>query len=115
MNERLIHLKVKVKNLADEARTIREEARKATGMVRWGLNHHRKTVVRWAARDNLLAYGLLRGMPYRVIERKTVAPPHFSAVAKIAKRFGGDEKIIESWVEEAKAYLEEREVVKLAS
>jgi len=105
MEERLIHLKVKIKNLADEARTIREEARKTSGMVKWGLNHHRKTVVRGAARTNLLAYGLLRGIPYAIIEIKSVEAPDFREVLKTAKRFGGDEKESLEWVEEAKAYF----------
>jgi len=107
MEERQIHLKVKIKNLADEARTIREEARKASGMVKWGLNHHRKTVVRWAARDNLLAYGLLRRVPYRAIERHTESNPDFRAVEKIARRFGGTDEQIAEWVADAKNYLAE--------
>lgn len=51
-----IELKVKVKNLADEAGTIRQEERKLHGMEKWRLQHHRKTVVRDAARRALIAY-----------------------------------------------------------
>jgi hypothetical protein len=117
MNERLIHLRVKIKNLADEARTIREEAKKVSGMAKWNLNHHRKTVVRWAARDNLLAYGLLRRVPYEVIERYTENPPDFKAVEKIARRFGGEDLYIEAWINSAKDYLkpEKKDVDKLCA
>jgi len=105
MNERIIHLRVKIKNLADEARTIREEARKVNGMAKWRLNHHRTTTVRWAARDNLLAYGLLRRVPYEAIERHTECPPNFKEIAKIAKRFDGEELYIQSWIDSAKDYI----------
>lgn len=116
MNERTVHLKIKIKNLADEARTIREEARKTSGMAKWDLNHHRTTVVRCAARDNLLAYGLLRRTPYECIERYTETPPNFSAVEKHAKKFGGDPLYIEAWIRSAKDYIkEQREKLQLAS
>ena len=105
MDERLIHLKIKIKNLADEARSIREEARKTSGMIKWNLNHHRTTTVRCAARENLLAYGLLRGVPYAIIEQKSAEAPYWSQVAKHAKRFGGSEDYIEEWIEEAKKYF----------
>lgn len=55
------HLKIKIKSLADEARTIREEERKVRGMDRWHLQHHRKTVVRDEARRSLVAYQIIRG------------------------------------------------------
>jgi hypothetical protein len=116
MNERIIHLRIKIKNLADEARSIREEARKTSGMVKWGLNDHRTGVVRPHARHNLLAYGLLRGVPYDVIERKCDEAPNFATVEKHAKQFGGDEDVIKAWVADAKAYLKsQKEQLKLAS
>lgn len=115
MEERLIHLKVKIKNLADEARTIREEAKKTSGMVKWRLNHHRTTVVRSHTRDNLLAYGLLRGVPYEVIEKHCREKPNFKAVAKHAKQFGGADADIYLWIEDAKAYLKAPEELKQAS
>ncbi len=117
MNERLIHLRIKIKNLADEARSIREEARKTSGDVKWGLNDHRKTVVRTHARHNLLAYGLLRGIPYSVMELKCHTPPNLATVEKHAKQFGGDENTIAVWIAEAKTYLkcQKEEALKLAS
>lgn len=102
MNERLIHLRIKVRSLADEARSIREEAKKTTGMVKWGLNDHRKTIVRDHARHNLLAYGCLKNTPYSDMEKWCYETPDFLRVAKIAKRFGGAEEDVESWVSAAK-------------
>jgi len=56
-----VELKIKIKNLADEARTIRTEERKVRGMDRWSLQQHRKTVVRSAARCSQIAYQVIRG------------------------------------------------------
>jgi hypothetical protein len=62
-------------------------------------------VVRHHTRLNLLAYGLLKGTPYEVMERKCHEPPEFDKVATIARRFGGAEETIASWTEEARAHL----------
>jgi hypothetical protein len=102
--ERLIHLRIKVKALAAEAAIIRQEERRVCGLVRWGLQQHRKTVVRRAARESLLAYGLLRGAPYARMERACRTAPDLGAVATVAKRFGGDPAAVAAWVAEAQAY-----------
>jgi hypothetical protein len=109
MDERQIHLRIKVKSLIEESRIIRSEAKKTTGMVKWGLNQHRKTVVRTHTRHNLLAYGLLRGVPYFVMEKRCAIKPDFDKVYVTAKRFGGDKKIAAKWVKEAKEYLAPKE------
>jgi hypothetical protein len=63
-----------------------------------------------------LAYGLLRGIPYEVMEKKCSQSPNFNTVKKHAKQFGGEPTEIESWVEVAKAYLGSRkEELRLAS
>lgn len=116
MSERLTHLRIKIKNLADEARTIREEARRTSGMAKWDLNHHRTTVVRPHARHNLLAYGLLRGTPYEVIERQCYEAPNFATVEKHARKFGATDDEIAAWIEAAKVYLKtSRRPLRLAS
>lgn len=107
MNARLIHLRIKIKSLAAEARIIRQEAKRTREMVKWELNHHRTTVVRTVARTNLLAYGLLRGRPYASMEQKCHELPNFDEVGKTAKRFGASEDDVIRWVEEAKAYLKQ--------
>lgn len=54
-------LKVKIKHLAEEARIIRKEEKKHYGAIKWNIQHHRKTIVRNAARQTQLAYAYLRG------------------------------------------------------
>ena len=111
MEERTRHLKVKVKNLADEARTIRQEERKTSGMERWHLQHHRKTVVRRAARHNLLAYAFLRGRPYsRVESAATRRLPEWKRVRNVVTTFGGDAERFDDWIREAEAWLTGEEV-----
>lgn len=107
--ERLIHLKIKVKSLVDEAKTIRAEANKTSGMTKWNLNHHRKTTVREHTRYNLLAYCLLKGTAYELVEKKCTEAPDFVRVIKIAARFGGEEEEINLWVEAAREYLNRKE------
>ena len=102
-----VELKVKIKSLAAEAKIIRGEEGKqrkhiakarSVGNETWlaqhrakrdGLRAHRKDVVRYEARHSLLAYGFLRGVPYRAMELKCHEPPDWSKVLKIAERFGG--------------------------
>ena len=105
IEERTIHLKIKIKSLADEARTIRKEANKTNGMVKWNLNEHRTKVVRPHTRHNLLAYGILIGTPYEIMENKCHESPKFSDVSKIAKRFGAKEETISEWIEKANSYI----------
>jgi len=115
MTERIRHLKIKIVNLADEARTIRAEERKlkprhdGSGYNRayFDLHDHRVGIVRDAARTNLLAYAFLRGRPYSSVEgpntRKSV---DWKRVKRTVRRFGGDEAAFEEWMPEA---AEERE------
>ena len=60
-----IELKVKIKHLAEEARIIRKEEQKLHGMEKWKLQHHRKTVVRQAARRSQAAYQICRGRDWQ--------------------------------------------------
>lgn len=102
MEERTIHLKVKVLSLAAEARIIRRQAKRAKGMVKWRLNQHRTEVVRDHSRHNLLAYGILRGVPYRKMEQKCSEKPDFDRVSSIAKRFGASDAQVRLWMIDAK-------------
>lgn len=110
MNERTRHLKIKIVNLADEARTIRAEERKlkphhdGSGYNRpyFGLHDHRVGIVRNAARANLLAYGFLRGRPYSALEGpNTRKPIDWKRVKRIVLRFGGDPEAFDAWRDEA--------------
>jgi hypothetical protein len=105
MNARTRHLKIKVKNCAEEAHIIRKEEQKTYGMERWNLQHHRKTHLRRITRLNQLAYGFLRGIPYSAMESKTATDPSWEAVEGIAMRFGGDPEEFGLWLSEAKSPL----------
>lgn len=129
MTERSIHLKIKIVNLADEARTIRAEERKALrrhrkehdngdGSLRpensncelyAGLRNHRVTIVRSAARVNQLAYGFLRGVPYAAVEAYARSSPNFPEVRKIALRFSvegaWDEAAWRDWEDAGRKHL----------
>lgn len=77
-------LRVRIKELAQEARFIRHEEEKIKGRQKigndlksnqfWKLRNHRKDEVRPAARAAQLAYGFLRDVPYRQIEPTSKEP-----------------------------------------
>jgi len=90
-----IELKIKIKNLADEARTIRKEESKLHGMAKWNLQHHRKTVVRAAARRSQLAYQICRGRDWQSCcsHDRFTRMSDFSEVCRMVKRYGTAEAI----------------------
>lgn len=87
-------LKIKIKNLADEARTIRkeEQALKASGRGHEisKLREHRVLIVRAAARQTLLAYGFLRNIPYEKLESNCKTEPNWKAVEKMIVKYGNE-------------------------
>jgi len=121
MHKRLIHLKIKILNLAAESGIIRQQEQKALRRHRkWShasdietyrsLREHRKGIVRTVARENLLAYGFLRGRSYAQMEPSCGESPDFDAVKRIAKRFRTDkwEELSDQWnlwIQEAKQHL----------
>lgn len=86
-------LKIKIKSLAEEARIIRHEERKLHGFEKWKLQHHRKTVVRNAARRTLLAYQVLRKRDFRPNLRKERCMFHdaedYKEVSRMVGKYGG--------------------------
>lgn len=83
-----VHLKIKIKSLAAEARIIRlEELRRKGGDVRTSLHHHRVGVVRREARLALLAYGFLRGREYTTIEPAPLSQPDWTRLGNMIDRF----------------------------
>ncbi len=109
-------MRVRVKELAQEAKYIRLEETKIKSkqkieMGRWVWNKpniqpdknsadflklraHRRVEVRNAARAAQLAYGFLRGVPYKVIEPKTYTDVYRmnqikKEVKRLATKFGG--------------------------
>jgi hypothetical protein len=98
-------LRVRIKELAQEARYIRLEETKIRKTkspdVKCGeikefclLRSHRTHEVRDAARAAQLAYGFLREVPYKVIEPKTYTDKYKmdqikKEVKRLATKFGG--------------------------
>ena len=123
MNPRATHLKIKIHTLADEARHIRREEQKALKRARHGkaaeefhgnvcdyrvdyyayedLREHRTGPVRSHARSCQLAYGYLRGVPYKKIEQKHRPDndPDWREIEKLVRRFGGDPTNLKAWRE----------------
>lgn len=87
-----VELKIKIKNLADEARTIRKEEQKLHGMEKWKLQHHRKTVVRNAARRSLIAYLKIRGKAWEQHALRNpgavMAAADEKEVARMVRKYG---------------------------
>lgn len=85
-------LRVKLKSLAEEARIIRHEERRAGATyLRNELWQHRVFVVRKAARDTHIAYGLIRGLTIDQIEPKRYSEPNWEAIEKMVKKYGPKE------------------------
>jgi len=93
-----IELKIKIKHLAEEARIIRKEEKKAKERRDYPtldkLHHHRIFVVRRAARETQLAYAFLRGRDYLTTEKckRDNRPTPYSStrkeVERLVKKYG---------------------------
>jgi len=81
-------MKIKIKQLASEAKDIRNEERRSTKQTRRSLYLHRVNDIRPYARLNYLAYGFLRGRSYQQLERDARIKPNWKEVEKLVKRFG---------------------------
>ena len=120
---RTVHLKIKLKTLAAEARIIRTEERRALAACRHhspgearararlayaSLKDHRLGTVAPVTRRNALAYGFLRGRTYAELEPRTRTPIDLRAVHKIAQRFGTPAALARwpAWQAAAEAHLE---------
>lgn len=58
--------------------------------VQQGVRLHRIKCIRPEARCTLLAYGFLRGLPYKVIENFAYTQPNWDRVARLAVRYSED-------------------------
>lgn len=83
-------LRVKLKSLAEEARIIRLEERRAWRHpeLREELHRHRVDQVRATARDTHVAYGLIKGRTIEQIEGKSGTEPNWDAIEKMIKKYG---------------------------
>lgn len=84
-------LRVKVKSLAEEARIIRREERRARfGDLRGELHWHRISDVRLEARATHIAYGLVKGLPIERIEKpRAERPEHlWKKIRAMVEKYG---------------------------
>jgi len=106
MNTRQTHLKIRIKNLSDESKTIRSEERRAKRFedheLRESLHLHRVGVVRTASRHANLANACIRGVSYARLEMTSRTEPNWREVQKTAKRFGCDDATWDAWREDAR-------------
>ncbi len=86
-----VYLKIKIMSLAAEAIIIRKETKRWPGdsPERLGLYAHRCMDVRSEARSGLLAYGFLRGRPYRKMEAVGSTTPNWKRVEALVTKYGG--------------------------
>lgn len=84
-----VYLKVKVKSLAEEAKIIRKEEKRAKRLsIRIGLHDHRVGIVRYEARHANLAYSFLKGRSYAEIEGGAKEAPDWNKVRKMVEKYG---------------------------
>lgn len=103
--DRRLFLKIKLKNLVDEARMIQGHENRLKVFVQWNkdrpdvadISHaetlihqmaaHRRTDIRDETRATLLAYGFIRGRKYEQIERPGYEPTHVvkKRIERVAK------------------------------
>lgn len=83
-------LKALVKLMAEEGRACRQKINATRGKERDGWWNEKRSVGE-GARNALLAYGLLRGVPYERMERKCRVAPNGYAIFSLLQEHGGDE------------------------
>lgn len=84
-------LRVKIKSLAEEAKIIRVEERRANQAgdyyLQSSLREHRVGIVRDVSRQTLIAYQYLRGIPYKHCGQ-AIQDGDKGPVEKMIKRYG---------------------------
>ena len=97
-------LRVRIKELADEARHIRVEEKRAKAQRNSALlnrlHDHRVMSVRRAARSAQLAYAFLRGKPYLVTERTCKTPPSRRHIEHLVTKFSDSAEtgVLRDWL-----------------
>lgn len=81
-------LRVKIKSLAEEARIIRHEEARTTGMLQFELHLHRVNQVRRASREALYAYQVIRGKHPYDFERGAKTMPDLAKVSAMVVKYG---------------------------
>lgn len=89
IRDRRIMLKIKIKSLVAESRLIKNyENEKRYGFLRDELHNHRVVDVRKQARSTYIAYGLIRGKKYAVIESRVKTKPDWKRVEAMLRKYG---------------------------
>ena len=98
-------LRVKLKSLAEEARIIRLEERRANQRrnfdLQANLREHRIMVVRREARATILAYNYLRGLPFSFCEQNKPSemnPIDWESVKRMVRKYGRTDLDQETWM-----------------
>ena len=75
---------------ANQMPELPEEAQKLSrhDTIFWKLREHRTFEVRSEARNTVIAYGYLRGLPYAAIEQKSETSPDWNRIAKMIEKYG---------------------------
>jgi hypothetical protein len=82
------------------SRRLGKEIRRATGLARHALRLEKRSYGD-TTRSILLAYAMLRGVPYETVERRVVRAPSASAIADVVCQH----EVKEDAVEEVKRWL----------
>lgn len=84
-------LRIKVKSLMEEARIIRKDERRTYGELRDEMHQHRVGVVRSAARNAHIAYGIIRGRTIDEMEPIRYTEPDWEEVQRMVRKYGSVE------------------------
>lgn len=97
-----IQLRIKLLSLASEAKHIRRWERRLLAAARsgkapdakdrfWSIRNHRKDDIAPEARATVLAFGFLRGRPYKTMEQRRYSDPNWSQILRMATEYGATE------------------------
>jgi hypothetical protein len=108
-------LKIKIKSLAAEARIIRREAQRVFGDYRYEMNAHRTGGMRRAARETLIAYGLIRGKTIAQMEPNAKRLYNVDAVQAMIRKYGPIDKAANAALVKLAAHAEHIEDLREAA
>jgi len=101
-----VFLRVRVKELAQEAKFIRIEEARANKdrdfTLQNRLSEHRTGKLRRAARETILAYQYMRGFPYAAVEQSESKPlkeASIKAVERMVRTYDGTILVWKDWVD----------------
>jgi len=90
-------IRQQIREHQDSQRLLRQQAQSCTDLTRHVLNLERTAAKRWG-RILYLVYALLRGTPYRALEKKSHEPLTRLQLASVAERAGKTEEEAHAWI-----------------